>query len=174
MCGPPPCIPSELIIVAIRVELVCACPDLLGLRALVLGQFRLLAGEGLALVGADTPLGGFLAQLLCLLAALDETTLTGCAESHEARHDDHDRDCDDDPYECGHGKETREATPRLRRRRSDENARAFLHGHRDSLWRGGFGLVTMVVRADVAELVDAHGSGPCGGNPVEVQVLSSA
>ena len=25
--------------------------------------------------------------------------------------------------------------------------------------------------ADVAELVDAHGSGPCGGNPVEVQVL---
>jgi hypothetical protein len=26
----------------------------------------------------------------------------------------------------------------------------------------------------VAELVDAHGSGPCGGNPVEVQVLSSA
>src|SRR5436190_22358752 len=28
--------------------------------------------------------------------------------------------------------------------------------------------------ADVAELVDAHGSGPCGGNPVEVQVLSSA
>jgi hypothetical protein len=29
-------------------------------------------------------------------------------------------------------------------------------------------------RADVAELVDAHGSGPCGGDPVEVQVLSSA
>ena len=29
-------------------------------------------------------------------------------------------------------------------------------------------------RADVAELVDAHGSGPCGGNPVEVRVLSSA
>src|SRR5919198_991708 len=28
--------------------------------------------------------------------------------------------------------------------------------------------------ADVAELVDAHGSGPCGGDPVEVQVLSSA
>ena len=33
---------------------------------------------------------------------------------------------------------------------------------------------TLSVRADVAELVDAHGSGPCGGNPVEVQVLSSA
>src|ERR1051326_8173308 len=32
----------------------------------------------------------------------------------------------------------------------------------------------MPVRADVAELVDAHGSGPCGGDPVEVQVLSSA
>jgi hypothetical protein len=32
----------------------------------------------------------------------------------------------------------------------------------------------MAVRADVAELVDAHGSGPCGGDPVEVQVLSSA
>src|SRR4029453_2883284 len=29
-------------------------------------------------------------------------------------------------------------------------------------------------RPDVAGLVDAHGSGPCGGNPVEVQVLSSA
>ena len=28
--------------------------------------------------------------------------------------------------------------------------------------------------ADVAELVDAHGSGPCRGNPVEVRVLSSA
>src|SRR5215210_537901 len=33
---------------------------------------------------------------------------------------------------------------------------------------------TMALRADVAELVDAHGSGPCGGDPVEVQVLSSA
>src|SRR5437660_1485491 len=33
---------------------------------------------------------------------------------------------------------------------------------------------TMPRRADVAELVDAHGSGPCGGDPVEVQVLSSA
>ena len=32
----------------------------------------------------------------------------------------------------------------------------------------------LVSRADVAELVDAHGSGPCGGDPVEVQVLSSA
>lgn len=29
-------------------------------------------------------------------------------------------------------------------------------------------------QADVAELVDAHGSGPCRGNPVEVRVLSSA
>jgi hypothetical protein len=28
--------------------------------------------------------------------------------------------------------------------------------------------------ADVAELVDAHGSGPCPGNRVEVRVLSSA
>ena len=28
--------------------------------------------------------------------------------------------------------------------------------------------------AEVAELVDAHGSGPCLGNQVEVQVLSSA
>jgi hypothetical protein len=28
--------------------------------------------------------------------------------------------------------------------------------------------------ADVAELVDAHGSGPCRSNPVEVRVLSSA
>jgi hypothetical protein len=28
--------------------------------------------------------------------------------------------------------------------------------------------------ADVAELVDAHGSGPCARKGVEVQVLSSA
>ena len=34
--------------------------------------------------------------------------------------------------------------------------------------------VVLLASADVAELVDAHGSGPCGGNPVEVQVLSSA
>ena len=26
----------------------------------------------------------------------------------------------------------------------------------------------------MAELADAHGSGPCGGNPVEVQVLLTA
>ncbi len=32
----------------------------------------------------------------------------------------------------------------------------------------------LAVRADVAELVDAHGSGPCGLRLVEVQVLSSA
>ncbi len=33
---------------------------------------------------------------------------------------------------------------------------------------------TLTLRADVAELVDAHGSGPCGLRLVEVQVLSSA
>jgi hypothetical protein len=33
---------------------------------------------------------------------------------------------------------------------------------------------TLSLRADVAELVDAHGSGPCGLRLVEVQVLSSA
>ena len=33
---------------------------------------------------------------------------------------------------------------------------------------------TLSPRADVAELVDAHGSGPCGLRLVEVQVLSSA
>src|SRR4051795_1137478 len=33
---------------------------------------------------------------------------------------------------------------------------------------------TAVYRADVAELVDAHGSGPCARKGVEVQVLSSA
>src|ERR687888_1362761 len=33
---------------------------------------------------------------------------------------------------------------------------------------------TLSLRADVAELVGAHGSGPCGRKPVEVQVLSSA
>ena len=37
-----------------------------------------------------------------------------------------------------------------------------------------FGLATLSLRADVAELVDAHGSGPCGRKLVEVQVLSSA
>ncbi len=42
------------------------------------------------------------------------------------------------------------------------------------LGRGGPALWQTRLRADVAELVDAHGSGPCGGNPVEVQVLSSA
>ena len=30
------------------------------------------------------------------------------------------------------------------------------------------------VFADVAELADAHGSGPCGSNSMQVQVLSSA
>src|SRR6202008_411592 len=35
-------------------------------------------------------------------------------------------------------------------------------------------LARLTVRADVAELVDAHGSGPCGLRLVEVQVLSSA
>ncbi len=39
---------------------------------------------------------------------------------------------------------------------------------------GGGSPATMRVRADVAELVDAHGSGPCGRKLVEVQVLSSA
>ena len=34
--------------------------------------------------------------------------------------------------------------------------------------------VTLSLRADVAELVDAHGSGPCALRGVEVQVLSSA
>ena len=33
---------------------------------------------------------------------------------------------------------------------------------------------TLSLRADVAELVDAHGSGPCARKGVEVQVLSSA
>ncbi len=28
--------------------------------------------------------------------------------------------------------------------------------------------------ADMAELADAHGSGPCGGNSLQVQVLLSA
>src|SRR5215472_12010675 len=43
--------------------------------------------------------------------------------------------------------------------------------------RGGSGpraAATLSLRADVAELVDAHGSGPCGLRLVEVQVLSSA
>ncbi len=30
------------------------------------------------------------------------------------------------------------------------------------------------VFAEVAELADAHGSGPCGGNTMRVQVTSSA
>ena len=35
-------------------------------------------------------------------------------------------------------------------------------------------MATLSARADVAELVDAHGSGPCARKGVEVQVLSSA
>ena len=35
-------------------------------------------------------------------------------------------------------------------------------------------VATLSLRADVAELVDAHGSGPCALRGVEVQVLSSA
>src|SRR5205823_12244915 len=48
------------------------------------------------------------------------------------------------------------------------------HGTRGFARSGRPSEATMALRADVAELVDAHGSGPCGGNPVEVQVLSSA
>src|SRR5271165_3631629 len=41
--------------------------------------------------------------------------------------------------------------------------------------RAGGALSSLACRhADVAELVDAHGSGPCLGNQVEVRVLSSA
>src|SRR3954454_17991030 len=40
--------------------------------------------------------------------------------------------------------------------------------------RPHFGLATMVPPADVAELVNANGSGPCARKGVEVQVLSSA
>jgi hypothetical protein len=36
------------------------------------------------------------------------------------------------------------------------------------------GAAMLSARADVAELVDAHGSGPCALRGVEVQVLSSA
>ena len=35
-------------------------------------------------------------------------------------------------------------------------------------------VATLTAHADVAELVDAHGSGPCARKGVEVQVLSSA
>jgi hypothetical protein len=40
--------------------------------------------------------------------------------------------------------------------------------------RGGRCDIFALHLADVAELVDAHGSGPCPGNWVEVRVLSSA
>ena len=32
----------------------------------------------------------------------------------------------------------------------------------------------MSANADMAELADAHGSGPCGGDSIQVQVLLSA
>ena len=35
-------------------------------------------------------------------------------------------------------------------------------------------LKTFLIPADMAELADAHGSGPCEGNFMEVQVLLSA
>ena len=44
----------------------------------------------------------------------------------------------------------------------------------DRALSGPCGRATLSTRADVAELVDAHGSGPCGLRLVEVQVLSSA
>lgn len=49
-------------------------------------------------------------------------------------------------------------------------------GLRSAVRRFGsrWGLARLSLRADVAELVDAHGSGPCGLRLVEVQVLSSA
>jgi ribosome modulation factor len=40
--------------------------------------------------------------------------------------------------------------------------------------RGASAISSPATHADVAELVDAHGSGPCLGNQVEVRVLSSA
>ena len=63
-------------------------------------------------------------------------------------------------------------------RREGDAAREARHARRAGA-RGAAGLARRTrlqfrFRADVAELVDAHGSGPCGGNPVEVQVLSSA
>ena len=63
---------------------------------------------------------------------------------------------------------------RPRRRRAHERQRE--RGHREGQKTPVHAktAATLSVRADVAELVDAHGSGPCGGNPVEVQVLSSA
>src|SRR5262252_4011785 len=50
--------------------------------------------------------------------------------------------------------------------------RAFFGLGTDARWLCG--VARLAVRADVAELVDAHGSGPCGLRLVEVQVLSSA
>ena len=55
---------------------------------------------------------------------------------------------------------------RKRRQPAEKNKTPFQEGN-------GTG-ATLACRADVAELVDAHGSGPCGRKPVEVQVLSSA
>ena len=55
---------------------------------------------------------------------------------------------------------------RKRRQPAEKNKTPFQEGN-------GTG-ARLESRADVAELVDAHGSGPCGRKPVEVQVLSSA
>ena len=44
-------------------------------------------------------------------------------------------------------------------------------------WGGVFTMACLMLSpmvADVAELADAQASGACGGNPVEVRVLSSA
>src|ERR1700685_716977 len=48
-------------------------------------------------------------------------------------------------------------------------------GGRPTCWPGAGAISSLSDQhADVAELVDAHGSGPCLGNQVEVRVLSSA
>ena len=43
-----------------------------------------------------------------------------------------------------------------------------------SVVRAGPKKAKKVANADMAELADAHGSGPCGGDSIQVQVLLSA
>ena len=74
----------------------------------------------------------------------------------------------------GHGGATRLGFLRYTTEEEVDRTLEALGGDRPRLSRRPDGRAMLLRPADVAELVDAHGSGPCGRKVVEVQVLSSA